>query len=1672
MPKKPSYQELQQQYQRLKKELSCIYKISHLVEQDEKLPKIIQGTTNIMAESWQYPDITCVKIELDGQEYKTDNYVETRLSQKSDLIVYGSKAGYIEVGYLQEKPKEEEGPFLEEERHLLDAVAERLGRIIERKTAQKNLQKERNYLKTLIEASPAAITKVDKQGKIVYANNEAEKVLELEKSNIKERTYNHKDWQIKSFDGDQFLNEKLPFEIVRKTKETVYDIRHTIEPTEGDIKYLTINASPLLNENNFEGMVSVIQDITEAHNTQKKLKKNERKFRSLYESMDEGACIHELLYNEKGKAVDYKIIDINPRYEEILTINREEVIGKLASEVYNTEKPPYLDIYAEVVETGLNNSFETFYKPLNKYFNISVGYISKNQFATVFFDLTYLIESKLELKENEINLRTTLNSIGDAVISTDLDGNIVRMNPIAEKLTGWNRKEAHKKPVSKVFNIVNSKDRESVENPVDKVIKQGKIVGLANHTVLISKDGTEYQIADSAAPIKDENGNISGAVLVFRDITDKYRTRQEIYNTKELLESTMNAIPDAIGVLDSEFNVIRYNTAGYELLNKSPQEVKGRSCYQLIGRSEPCKECAVQRSIHSKKIEQVERYEEDLDIWVNLRAYPIINDEGEITKIIEHFQDITKYKKLNKELQNKEKDLRTTLNSIGDAVISTDLDGNIVRINPIAEELTGWSKNSALGKSINKVFDIVNANNRKKVINPVDEVLKKEKIVGLANHTVLISKEGNEYQIADSGSPIKDEKGQITGVVLVFRDVTEEYERREQIKRSEERLREYKDRLEGTMKVGNLAWWEMDIKSGKIIFNQQKAKMLGYEQDQFNHYEDFTEFIHPQDYDRAIQSMRDLLTGEKKTYKVDYRIETKDGNYKWFHDIGGITSRYEDGKPKKVTGVVVDITGRKKAEEKLQKSESKFKTAFKTSPDSINLNRLEDGVYVDINKGFTDIMGYKPEDVIGKSSLKLNIWKNEKDRHRLVKGLKEKGYVENLEAEFIAKDGSIKNGLMSARIIVLDNEELILSITRDITHRKQLEKKFTKVWDSAQDGMRLTDKNGIIIKVNPAFCDMVSLDKSELEGSPLSVIYKKDGDHIINKHCKRFKNHSIPEKIEDQFQLHNGNYCWLEVTNSFVKMPNEEKQVLAIFRNVTASKNAEEKLKESEQKYRTVFENTGTATIIVEKDQSISLVNKEFEKLSGFSKEEIENTNRWIDFVDPEDLKRIEKYHKARRMKNGDAPNQYEFDFTDRTGSIHTVIAIVDMIPHTKKSVASFLDITNLREAEKEKEKLHQQLLQTQKLESIGTLAGGVAHDFNNILTVIIGLTEMILSRHERSDPSYDHLESILDAGKRAADLTKKLLLFSRKEDMEFELLDVNLVIAEIRKMLNRLIGEDIDMNNDLDGSLWSIRADNNQIEQVITNLVVNARDAMPEGGELTIRTRNVIIDEEKAKTIPDIKPGEYIRLCVEDTGKGIPKEIQEKIFDPFFTTKGRAEGTGMGLSVVHGIVKEHGGVINVYSEPDEGTVIKIYLPAVKEKSKKEQTNSSEQYDQYEGSGETILIVEDEAPVLKYLESILDNYGYNYISVKSGEEALQVFTKREDEIDLLISDVIMTGIDGVELANRIKEEKPDLKIILSSGYSNKKVAKSKIKDKGYKFIQKPYDILNLLKRIHETINNA
>lgn len=407
-------------------------------------------------------------------------------------------------------------------------------------------------------------------------------------------------------------------------------------------------------------------------------------------------------------------------------------------------------------------------------------------------------------------------------------------------------------------------------------------------------------------------------------------------------------------------------------------------------------------------------------------------------------------------------------------------------------------------------------------------------------------------------------------------------------------------------------------------------------------------------------------------------------------------------------------------------------------------------------------------------------------------------------------------------------------------------------------------------------------------------------------------------------------------------------------------------------------------------------------------------------------------------------------------------------VPDGVRVVVMHTDISALRETEEALRESDRRFHQAQKLEAIGLLAGGIAHDFNNILTGIIGFAKFI-DREPLSSRSHEDLQKLIGLADRAANLIHQLLAFSRKQSIKRDVLQLTDTVRGFVGMLGRVLGDDIEISMSLDADTGLVRADPGQIEQVILNLSVNARDAMPHGGKLTIETRNVTLNAEYARTHPSVAPGAFVMLAVSDTGCGMDHETMQKIFEPFFTTKGVGQGTGLGLSTVYGIVKQHEGNIWVYSEPGRGTSFKIYFPRVEESTKADHAVPPAAT-RHVGS-ETILLVEDEPTVRDITVRILEEAGYQVLAAASPDQAEAIFRQSGNEIDLLVTDVVMPGGSGPDLYERLHLLIPSLHVVFTSGYTANHAARQQLNESDVSFVEKPYDALRLLKTIRAALDN-
>ncbi len=523
---------------------------------------------------------------------------------------------------------------------------------------------------------------------------------------------------------------------------------------------------------------------------------------------------------------------------------------------------------------------------------------------------------------------------------------------------------------------------------------------------------------------------------------------------------------------------------------------------------------------------------------------------------------------------------------------------------------------------------------------------------------------------------------------------------------------------------------------------------------------------------------------------------------------------------------------------------------------------------------------------------------------------------------------------------------------------------------------------------------------------------------------------------------------------------------------IMRAKAAEDALRETQKTLEAVVETAPILIVMTDAEGRILLFNRACEELTGYAPQEVLGKTVRELFLPPEwaDIV-VERFADPF---NPTLQEPYINPWLTKTGEERLIEWRYKALPAPQGTgyfiLGTGLDITERKRTEEERARLETQLRQAQKMEAVGRLAGGVAHDFNNMLTTILGYAELALHEVSPESSLHDDLLEICKAARRSADLTRQLLAFARRQTVSPIVLDLNDAVSGMLKMLRRLIGEDIDLVWMPGHDLWAVKIDPSQVDQLLANLVVNARDAIPGVGKVIIETHNVALDKAYCASHAGVVPGEYVMLAVSDTGIGMSKEVLEHLFEPFFTTKEMGKGTGLGLATVYGIVKQNDGFINVYSEPGQGTTFKIYLPRFEAKPAEIPVGKAAEMPR--GGRETVLIVEDEKAILDISERILKELGYTVLIAKSPEEAIHLAEEHAGDIHLLITDVVMPEMNGRDLAERLASIKPGIKCLYMSGYTANIIAQRGVLNEGVCFIPKPFSSMALAVKIREALERG
>ncbi|MDS4032229.1 MAG: GAF domain-containing protein [Candidatus Contendobacter sp.] len=866
--------------------------------------------------------------------------------------------------------------------------------------------------------------------------------------------------------------------------------------------------------------------------------------------------------------------------------------------------------------------------------------------------------------------------------------------------------------------------------------------------------------------------------------------------------------------------------------------------------------------------------------------------------------------------REEQEEFRIILYSIGDAVITTDNAGRVQQMNPVAEQLTGWLEAEARDQPLEAVFHIVSEGTRTGVENPVQRVLREGTVVGLANHTLLIARDGTERPIADSGAPIRDESGAITGVVLVFRDQIEERAAEAEVRRSEARLRSLTSILQHP---SDSVQEFLDYALHEAI--QLTDSKIGY---LYRYHEDRREFV-LNSWSREV--MRECTIVNSQTcYELDK------------------TGLWGEAVRQRRPILLNDFT----ADHPLKKG---YPEGHAHLSKYLTVPVFSGGQIVGVVGVANKETDYQETDILQLTLLMEAVWK----------------VVERREAE-----GKEHQAVRSYRMLSHCNKVIALAeedvpLMREVCHILVTEGGWRMAWVGVAEpgpGKRVRPvaqagfEDGYLERIK------VTWDESPTGRGPAGTAIRTS------------------QPVVCQNLLTDPNFApWREE---------------AIRRGFAAA-------------------------IALPLRNEIGV----FGALILYATE-------------PDTL----------------------------------VPAEVELLRRLVDNLAYALRVLRIKaageQAARKSDALEAQLYQAQKMEAVGRLAGGIAHDFNNMLAVIAGHADMALEQTTPKSPLRANIVEIQEAAQRSAELTRQLLAFARKQTIAPKMLNLNDTIAGMLKMLGRLIGEDIELLWKPAGTLWPVNMDPTQIDQIMANLIVNARDAITGVGRITIETGQAVFDESYRETHADANPGAYVLLAVSDTGCGMDKVVLAQLFDPFFTTKPPGKGTGLGLAMVYGIVKQNQGFINVYSEPGHGTTFKIYLP--RHEPEPPGARLAQSLAATPAGAETVLLVEDEAALLNLGKVLLERLGYTVLAAAGPNQALQLAEAHASVIHLLLTDVIMPDMSGRDLWQRLRDLRPGIKCLFMSGYTANVIAHHGVLDDGVHFLQKPFSRKALATKLREALS--
>jgi PAS domain S-box-containing protein len=1523
------------------------------------------------------------------------------------------------------------------------------------------------------------------------------------------------------------------------------------------------------------GVLGIFSDATARKQAEEALRESEERYRSLFEHMVEGFAHCRMIF-ENGEPKDWVYLSVNRAFEKLTGL--KDVVGKRVTEVIPgivETDPELFKIYARVSLTGKPEQFEMFIQALRQWFAISV-YSPEKEFFVVVFDL---ITGRKKAEEALQQTHFCMENAGDGIFWLSPKGRLLYANKSACQRLGYTESELLG---MNVFDLDPDFKPGDWEVHWEKLKRLGTMTFESHHR---TKAGEVFPVEVNANCIQ-----VGGRELNFaftRDITERKRAEEAVRQSREEFKDLFDNAPVGFHEIDAEGRIVRVNNTELKMLGYSAGELLGQFVWK-ISTEEEISHQAVLAKLGGKLTPPTEGFERRLrrkdgstfPVWINDRVLKLEN--GDITGIRSGIQDITERKRAEKELQERDMQLRLALNAARMGTWDWDIQTGRIACSSGHEALWGYAPGTFPGTS--------GAFNSR--IHPDDvEGMRRAEQKALDGHSNYDHEyrvrwpDGTVRWVASLGQGFYGPDGRPARMSGVVMDITER-------KRAEAELNRERDLWRALLDSSPDHIYFKDVQSRFIKSSKAQAGQFGLKSpDEMVGKTDF-DFFDEAHARPAFEDEQEIIRTGLPIIAKEEREEWKDGHVTWASSTK-LPMRDAAGKIIGIIGISRDVTDRKQVEADLEHERDLWRTLLDNSPDKIYFKDTQSR-FVKCSKTMAGQFGLKsPDEMVGKTDFDYfdvsharPAFEDEQEIIRTGRPMIDKEEREEW------KDGSV-TWVSSTKVPWLESNGKIIGImgvSRDITGRRQAEeamreseRRFQTLAVISPVGIFRTDAQGQTIYVNPTWCEISGLSATEALGVGwLRAVHPDDREKLAKEWQTAAKVQSA-SKADYRFVHPDGTISW--VMGQAIPEKDGAGHIVGYvgtITDITERKQAETALRDSEAFLNTVIEKIPHMIFVKDaKELRFVKFNKAGQELLGYSLEELAGKNdydlfpkeqadyftekdravlRGREVVDiPEEpvqtremgerivhTKKIPIFdnaghlnyllgisediteHKRAAQKLAEALHFNQKIISDASVGIivfkasgpcvlaneiaaRTLGATVPrLLTQNFREVATWHGSGMLKFAEEtlatketrqcetnftstfgkevslvchfshfvqngeshlllifndviEKKRLEAQFLRSQRMESIGTLAGGIAHDLNNVLAPL--LISVQLLRDRITDDDGRKIIAALESNvNRGADLVKQVLTFGRGIPGERVMIQIKHIALEIKGIIRETFPKSVRLQMEIAPDLWKISGDATQIGQVLLNLCVNARDAMPEGGDLSLRAENAVLDETYTAANLEAKPGRYMVISVADTGMGMTPEVQDRIFEPFFTTKEQGKGTGLGLSTTLAIVKSHGGFIHCYSEPGKGSTFKAYFPVGAAAAPDVETAAAQKPGLPRGHNEMVLVVDDEDPIRNLLKQILERFGYRVLLAVDGVEAVKLYTSRRNEIAVVITDMAMPVMDGPATIAALKAINPDVKIIGSSGFDSGHRAGAAIPH----FIAKPYTaetVLNMLRDV-------